>query len=73
VTTEEQASLVREVACPNCKARFLFRRARVPHFDNSGFESYAFNCNFCRASLAGVIDPYDEALLLSVVVCAPSI
>jgi hypothetical protein len=35
VTTEanKQASLVREFECPNCKARFLFRRARVPHFE----------------------------------------
>jgi hypothetical protein len=67
VLPNKQASLVREVECPNCKARFLFRRARVPHFDSSGFESYAFKCNFCRASLAGVIDPYDGTLLLSVV------
>jgi hypothetical protein len=68
----KQALRIREVQCPNCKARFLFRRARVPHFDSSGLESCTFNCKFCRASLAGVIDPYDGALLLSVVVCAPA-
>jgi len=68
----KQALRIREVQCPNCKARFLFRRARVPHFYSSGLESCTFNCKFCRASLAGVIDPYDGALLLSVVVCAPA-
>jgi hypothetical protein len=31
------------------------------------FESYEIKCKDCRASLGGVIDPYDDALLLSVV------
>ena len=55
----------KEVECPNCEARLLFRRARIPHFDSSGFESYQFVCMHCGASMAGVIDPFDGALLLS--------
>jgi hypothetical protein len=34
--------------------------------DELGFESYAFNCNFCRSCIVGVIDPCDGALLLSI-------
>lgn len=61
----KRALRLREVECPNCKARILFRRARIPHIDEQGFETYAFNCKFCRSCLAGVIDPYDGALLPS--------
>jgi hypothetical protein len=66
VMTETNKSRIREVECPKCKSRFLFRRARIPHIDEQGFESYKLNCKFCRSSLAGVIDPFDGALLLSV-------
>jgi hypothetical protein len=55
----------REVECPKCKARFSFRRSRVPHFDSYGFESYVFDCTFCGASLTGVVDPYDGELVVS--------
>ena len=65
--TNKEASRLREVECPNCKALFLFRRVRVPHIDEQGFESYELKCKFCRASLVGIIDPYDGALLLSAV------
>ena len=58
---------LREVECPNCKTLLLFRRARVPHFDEQGFESYKLVCKLCGASLAGIIDPLDGTLLLSVV------
>jgi hypothetical protein len=40
--------------------------ARTSHFDAQGFESYQLKCKFCRSSLAGVIDPFDGELLLSV-------
>ncbi len=63
----EEPSPLREAECPKCKALFLFQRARVPHFDEQGFETYKLVCKFCRASLAGIIDPSDGALLLSVV------
>jgi hypothetical protein len=59
------ASRLREVECPKCKARFLFRRPRAPHFDSNGFESYELDCRHCGASLVGIIDPYDGTLLMS--------
>ncbi len=36
----EEPSPLREAECPKCKALFLFQRARVPHFDEQGFETY---------------------------------
>jgi hypothetical protein len=66
IELDKRALRLREVECPNCKARILFRRVLIPHIDEQGFESYAFNCNFCRSCLVGVIDPYDGALLLSI-------
>jgi hypothetical protein len=63
---QKWAARLREVECPKCKARFLFRRASVPHFDSDGFESYELDCKLCGASLAGIIDPFDGTLLLSV-------
>jgi C4-type Zn-finger protein len=62
---QKRTSRLREVECPKCKARFLFRRAQVPHFDSHGFESYELDCSHCGASLTGIIDPFDGALLLS--------
>ena len=62
---QKRAARLRDVECPKCKARFLFRRARVPRFDSHGFESYQLHCEHCGASFVGVIDPYDGALLLS--------
>ena len=65
--TNKETARLREVECPRCSARFLFRRARTLRFDNHGFESYELDCKFCGASLAGIIDPLDGTLLLSVV------
>jgi hypothetical protein len=63
---DKRALRFRGVKCPNCNGRILFRSARFPHIDEQGFESYAFNCDFCRSGLVGVIDPYDGELLLSI-------
>jgi len=52
------------VACSHCAALLPFKRSEFPHIDACGFESYAFDCVECGASLAGVIDPADEKLLL---------
>jgi hypothetical protein len=41
----------------------------VPRIDECGFESRSFECEKCGATLAGVIDPFDETLLLSEIVC----
>ena len=33
--------------------------------DACGFESYRFECSECHTALAGIIDPADDALLIS--------
>ncbi len=43
----------------------MFCRSRTPRIDACGFESYSLECQECGARLAGIIDPYDEELLLS--------
>ena len=53
------------VACPKCNARFGFHRSSEPFIDACGFESYALECHDCGASLAGIVDPFDDALLIS--------
>ena len=55
-----------DIECPECKAHSVFRRATFPQFDSSGFEIYSFQCQGCGASIVGIIDPFDDKLLLSV-------
>jgi hypothetical protein len=51
--------------CPKCDARLNFRRSSHPDIDACGFESYRLECQECGATLGGIIDPVDNALLLS--------
>jgi hypothetical protein len=53
------------VACLRCNAPMKFARSDVPHIDECGFESYGLDCKRCGATLAGIIDPADDALLLT--------
>ena len=53
------------VACPSCGARFTFCRSENPAIDACGFESYTFACKECGASLSGIVDPLDDALLIT--------
>ena len=53
------------VTCPKCDAAFAFCRSRVPFIDSCGFESYSFTCRECAAPLRGIVDPFDDTLLLS--------
>jgi hypothetical protein len=53
------------IACPECEARLTFCRNPTPKFDSCGFESYSLECKECKATLAGIIDPHREELLLS--------
>ena len=53
--------------CPSCNFGFAFRRTAMPAIDACGFESYSLHCDACGTQLAGIIDPADEVLLLSVV------
>ena len=51
--------------CPNCKTGSKFSRTTTPQIDSCGFESYSFQCKWCKSSLAGIIDPMDDELLIS--------
>jgi hypothetical protein len=53
------------VACPNCGVVFTFCRSDNPAIDACGFESYTFACKECGASLSGIVDPLDDALLIT--------
>jgi len=61
-TTSWQAEMI---ACPECDARLPFCRSRTPDIDGCGFESYSLECKECKATLAGIIDPKTEELLLT--------
>lgn len=61
----ERAGLARTAACPACRARLTYRRSALAPIDACGFESYALDCGRCGAILAGVVDPLDDALLLT--------
>jgi hypothetical protein len=52
-------------SCPKCKVNLKLFRSSIPQIDSSGFESYSFQCEACKSSLAGIIDPLDEELLVS--------
>jgi hypothetical protein len=67
IDVEEPAPAPRAllIACPVCGAGIAFARSPVPHMDECGFESYRFECKDCGAVLAGIVDPADEALLLT--------
>jgi predicted nucleic acid-binding Zn ribbon protein len=53
------------VACPACSARLAFQRNSTPRIDACGFESYSFECKECGVPFAGIVDPFDDTLLLS--------
>jgi hypothetical protein len=57
------------IKCPKCQARLTFHRTLAPSMDSCGFESYSLECGACGVVFAGIIDPYDEALLLSEHAC----
>jgi hypothetical protein len=54
-----------KVACPKCDASLMFYRSEMPHIDECGFESYSFKCKACGSTLVGIIDPIDDALLVT--------
>jgi len=53
-------------ACPACAAQTIHRRSGTLRIDACGFEICNFVCRECGAPLSGIIDPYDDAPLLSV-------
>jgi hypothetical protein len=54
----------REAQCPNCNQP-IFCDEDTAGFDSHGFESYQLDCGFCQTSFDGIVDPFDEALLLT--------
>ena len=54
-------------ACPKCRVSLKLLRSSVPQIDSCGFESYFFQCESCKSSLAGIIDPMSEELLVSLI------
>jgi ribosomal protein S27E len=60
--TCESALLVK---CPKCEASSIFFRTAFPHIDTCGFESYSFRCESCGSAIAGIINPLDDELLVS--------
>jgi hypothetical protein len=51
--------------CPKCRMVLNFHRNAEAEIDSSGFESYRLDCQECGATLAGIIDPADDVLILS--------
>jgi hypothetical protein len=51
--------------CPKCHTRLNFRPSQTADIDAAGFESYRFDCQECGSSLVGIVDPLDDALLIS--------
>ena len=43
----------------------MFQKPTVPHIDSCGFESHSFRCQWCASLLAGIIDPSDGELVVS--------
>jgi hypothetical protein len=55
---------VREAPCPHCNQPVVCTEASAS-FDYHGFESYQLDCGFCQTPLYGIVDPFDNALLLT--------
>ena len=53
------------VKCPKCEATSKFFRTAFPHIDTFGFESHSFRCECCGSAIAGIINPLDDELLVS--------
>jgi len=53
------------IGCPKCTARLMFSRNSTPQIDACGFESYSLECKECGVPFVGIVDPFDDTLLLS--------
>jgi hypothetical protein len=51
--------------CPKCKRSSIFSRGPLPFIDRCGFELHYFRCEWCASYLAGVVDPIDDELVIS--------
>jgi hypothetical protein len=51
--------------CPKCKTSSKLCRLTDAQIDSCGFESYSLHCGGCDTLLAGIVDPWDDELLVS--------
>jgi hypothetical protein len=58
------AERLRKAECPKCNHSVSCAESEG-RFDAEGFESYQIDCAHCRMRRVGVVDPADDALLLS--------
>lgn len=68
VTGRDESNAIwatRVIGCPRCTAQLTFCRSRTPRIDACGFESYSLECEECGVPFAGIVDPFDDTLLLS--------
>jgi hypothetical protein len=54
-----------ELQCPHCGWLFAFQRNSIPGLSASGLETYELECRQCGVGLVGVVDPWDDQVLLS--------
>jgi hypothetical protein len=55
----------KELQCPHCGQFFAFQRTSIPELSASGLETYELECRQCGVNLVGVVDPWDDQVLLS--------
>jgi hypothetical protein len=56
---------LRAIACPRCDALFSLAEEDGLRVDACGLERCALTCTACGGTAAGIIDPFDGALVLS--------
>jgi hypothetical protein len=69
ILRQEIAQFINDTAihleCPNCAKGSTFLKPAQPYIDSCGFESYTFLCDYCGSLFSGVVDPFDDQLLAS--------
>ena len=60
-----QTMSAREGWCPRCGSFLVLGSNRTSTFDRCGFETYRIVCKRCETLLIAVIDPADDAPLIS--------
>lgn len=65
--TDENTSIgsCQFTSCPECAAPLMVYRSETPQIDACGFEVFNLSCWKCQTPLGGIVDPFDDALLLS--------
>jgi hypothetical protein len=63
--TRRQTGQTREARCPACSQPVICAEVDAA-FDSHGFESYRIDCGACETPLEGIVDPFDETLLLTI-------